>query len=823
MRSLSPKLTVLFLVLACGVPEGGPGTAGASSPGSTDPAARELRALVEGDDGAPAEATSPASPLWPQIAFLRAESRRQAGALAEARAGYRSLVDWATTDPYGDGLGGTGLAVVALWRWVDLLHARGEPDGPELAALLAASALRDTHFAGRIFRFGFLDALPRLEEELTRKLAVLCWRGGRSGDAQRLFLDYLELGLDGELDAEERAMRDALLATDALSSERIVELQARRLERLRRHEEALPLWQALLGSGDSRRADVARLHVARLKARLFAADRGEIDRLLTPVIEASRDERVIQEALLARAGAWSREGRGQDVGRANRDLELLVERFPAGEWADDALFRLAGHHQRLYQLSGRAGDLERALALFARLRSFAGPNDWLESAHFQPAMALYARGGRDRLARARELLRDLVRARPDGALRRAADFWQARISSEAGDTEAAARAFAAIVAARPYDYYALRARAHLEAGASATGRLWPGPATAAELARDHREHPAYDRLSGDTPYHRRLAAALDSGLYRELLERRRALRARTPGERLQNLPLESLDRASDLVPVALLLALRQDALAAAARPDEARNALEVHAAIGLRAGDLPLATSMAIGSLSGGGHDREPRFLASAYPPAFDGVFRAAARAESVPAELLYALARRESLFDPAAISTFSARGLFQFIPSTFDALDERWRLLERAGVADRDRYLLDPELNARLGARWLADELIFRQNCVLLKELGRECTSANRANPQLALVPSATGLDPLADPRQQRVLLLALMEHSRGYGAVRGWLDRWRAERRDRDLEYMIETAGAAETRVLVRGVLTDAGIAAAIGLFAESEERPD
>ncbi len=806
---------VLGLVLACTVSESDTGRA-SSELDRTDDAG--FTGLL---DRHPAEIGAE-SPLWPQVTFLRAEALYHEGEPERARSAYQELAEWAAEDPYGDGLGGSSLAVVALWRWAGLLESSDQPSPTELDRLLAAeAALRAAHFSRRLFRYSFLDSLPRLEEELLARLAGLCWRAGRSDDARRLFLAYLELASDAELGPDEQAMLEALLEAGELARPRVVELRARRLERLRRHEDALPLWEQVLRSGLSEQRDDARLRVARLKARLFAGDRAELAALLSAAIEATRDNETIQEALYARASVWSREGSGQNLDRYVGDLEQLIERYPSGPWSDDALFRLASHHQRLYERDGSAHDLERALELFARLRAFTGENDWIDSAHFQPAMTLYSRGGRAELARARSLLQELGERNPTGPLQRAAQFWGARILEELGQERFAIDEFRAIVAWRPYDYYALRARMHLELGTRARGRLWPDAATAATLARERDRYPPYSKLSGSSPYHRRLASAVDSGLYRSLLDRRRAVRERFPGERLQDLSLARLERGSDLAALALFLSLRQDALAAARDPEEPRNSLEVHAAVGLRAGDLPLAMSMAISAPAARPRDRpdaDPHFLRSAYPPAFAEIFRDAALAEQIPAELLYALSRRESLFDPAAISTYSARGLFQFIPSTFEALDERWRLLESSGVADRDRYLLDPALNAHLGARWLTDELIHRQNCVLIKERGFECNRTTRTDPRLALITSSDWFDESADSRQQRVVLLALMEHSRGYTAVRQWLDRWRSQDRDQDLEYMIETAAAAETRILVRGVVTDASLAAALGLFRNS-----
>ncbi len=774
----------------------------------------------------PPTVVSPAAsdPLWPQQTFLAAGSLRTEGRSREAAALDRRLAEWAAADPLGDGLGGSALAIVSLWRWLEAAHTAQGVEPEELTALLETTEeLRNSHLSQRMFRFSFLDALPELERRIVRRMSTICWRAGRLEPARNLFLDFLRLAPNAELEPVEEAMLAALIENGATSPETILEYRAQRLEQLRRYEGAIELWRQLTDSDDTDRRALARLRVARLEARLFRGDRSERARLLGEVITNAKDPSSIQEALLARASVWSREGSGQRIERFRGDLTTLIERYPSGEWTDDALYRLAGHHQRLYEGRGLATDLDRALELYAQLQAFEGDNNWSSSAYFQPAMTLYSRGGPGDLRRARALFEQLVERQPEGPLRRSAEFWRARILEESGHGDAAQVAFEQLASERPYDYYGLRARMHLEAGPDAARRLWPDRATRSRLAADAGVPPP--EMNGTTPYHRRLRAAIDSGLYRRLLEARRKLRGSFPGTRLQNLSLQELDRAGAIDDIALLLALRQDALAAAARPTAVDNVLEVLSALGTRAGDLPLAMSMAIGRQGGElvhGVSADPRFLGAAYPQALTDTFRRAAKAEQIPPELLYALSRRESLFDPAAISSYSARGLFQFIPDTFEALDERWDLLARSGVQDRDRYLLDPELNAALGARWLADELIHRQNCVLLKELDRSCNSANRRDERLALVTRDRWFDDRLSPRQQRVVMLALMEHSRGYGAVRGWLDRWRALDRAEDFEYMIETAGAAETRILVRGVLTDAALVAAIGRFETGKSRP-
>lgn len=76
------------------------------------------------------------------------------------------------------------------------------------------------------------------------------------------------------------------------------------------------------------------------------------------------------------------------------------------------------------------------------------------------------------------------------------------------------------------------------------------------------------------------------------------------------------------------------------------------------------------------------------YAPLIDRV----ARDNGLPPELLHALVRAESAYDPRALSKKGARGLMQLMPAT----------ARRYGVADS----WDPEQNLRGGARYLSDLL---------------------------------------------------------------------------------------------------------------------
>jgi soluble lytic murein transglycosylase len=219
---------------------------------------------------------------------------------------------------------------------------------------------------------------------------------------------------------------------------------------------------------------------------------------------------------------------------------------------------------------------------------------------------------------------------------------------------------------------------------------------------------------------------------------------------------------------------------AAGRGSRSEDRLAIASSVGKIAGDWPLAMLLIFGldrsikTQSVMQHD--PHYTTAAYPPAYARLIAAAADANGVPPELLYAVIRRESLFFPDAVSRRGALGLFQFIPSTFATLDSRWKVLGGSGMTSMEAYLHDPGLAIALGARWFGDELLERND---------------------------------GD------ILLAVMEHNAGYPAVKAWREAWERAGRGNDIEYMIETARFAETRIFARSVLADMVLTEAIGLF--------
>jgi hypothetical protein len=461
-------------------------------------------------------------------------------------------------------------------------------------------------------------------------------------------------------------------------------------------------------------------------------------------------------------------------------MKELLRRAPDGPLADDARYQLAT--DALFE-----GDLITAERYFRELRENPDENDFVDSAYYFPAIGFIGSGPRQNLAVADDLLAQYVDRYPRGPLRQHATFWRGRIAEERGNVAGARNYFEQVVDQAPYTYYGIRARMHLELGAMAKGSDVPAPGSTAQASlREARRRSIPDGvLNGDSPYHLRLEEAEKSGLYRQLRE----IEA-TFTRRLDDIPLSDLDASGSLPAVGLLLALRQDALAARDKLSTSDNRLKLAGTLGSRIGDWPTALEMiaadAESSPSVSELQKDPRYLATAYPMVYGDMLTQAswpiggssARSRSI----MYAVMRSESYFYSRAISPIGAVGLFQFMPATFSDLDRKWRVLRASGKSSATDYLLDPRLNIDLWARWAREDL----------KIGRR-----------------SGID------------VSLMEHQAGEGNVARWRKFWTSVGAENDVEYRIETARFPATRNFTRSVLGDVAIVDAGGLYPDSEAK--
>ncbi|WP_447553224.1 transglycosylase SLT domain-containing protein [Vreelandella sp. EE22] len=89
------------------------------------------------------------------------------------------------------------------------------------------------------------------------------------------------------------------------------------------------------------------------------------------------------------------------------------------------------------------------------------------------------------------------------------------------------------------------------------------------------------------------------------------------------------------------------------------------------------------------------------FPPAYRESFLRWGSQTGVDPYLLMAITRRESAYNPVALSPAGARGLMQLMPGTAAQVSRQ------LGLSDPGPYgVLDPELNIRLGSTYLRDKL---------------------------------------------------------------------------------------------------------------------
>lgn len=93
----------------------------------------------------------------------------------------------------------------------------------------------------------------------------------------------------------------------------------------------------------------------------------------------------------------------------------------------------------------------------------------------------------------------------------------------------------------------------------------------------------------------------------------------------------------------------------------------------------------------------EPNIDRALYPREYSELVEKYAKQYDVPENLVYAVMRTESGFDPQAISRVGAVGLMQMMPSTF-----RWLTEDILVESLEDDALYDPEVSIRYGVFYL-------------------------------------------------------------------------------------------------------------------------
>jgi soluble lytic murein transglycosylase-like protein len=745
----------------------------------------EVEALVTGHEKA-----APDDPSWPTITFLVGEIERQRGNTERARAAFSGLASWAASDhpggPYGDTWGGSGLAVLGLWRWLQILDQRGPAKPEEVGRVLdVAEKLEETRFYSRMVRSGLQPGLPLVAEDVADRLAHVAWRNHRQDLARSLYLEFLEIDSGGELGDIDRQIEAQLLGRGLATRQRLDLFRARRqLALVKTKAQKDEAARTLRKLWDDRQAPTD----VRAEAGYEWADyeRREMNRELVPVLS---EIVAMPGGTPVAANALYRRGMLQGGDALVADMLELQRRFPRSAVTDDALFQVATEY--FFR-----PDLDKALLYFKELGDLPPPNNYQDSAYLLPALGLVGRDRGNDLDSADRLLAEYLAHYPNGAFRVRSLFWRARIAEQKKEIDRARLLFQQVLREAPYDYYGLRARLHLNEGVKAISQDVPAAdsRTWADLNQAYRKSRVEPVLAAHSPYHARLEAAASTGLYQRLLatelETQKLL-----GKRLDDISLKDLDARGATSSFALLLALRQDALAARDSAPTADNWLRLAGLLGHQLQDWPIAIEVTL--VPATEHEdlaalqADPRYLATVYPDAADlpllrGSLAGAAWTDAsgsthLSQGLTYALIRQESRFYAGAISRAGAVGLLQMLPQTFAKFDKQSRLLRQSGAASDVQYLLDPQRNIATWAAWWKTEF---------------------AKDELAV---------------------AIMKHNAGSDIVSKWMKTyWTKMGSKDDLEYRVETVRFPETRNFLRAVLQDTAIADAAG-FSEGRSGKD
>ncbi|HEY7530289.1 MAG TPA: transglycosylase SLT domain-containing protein, partial [Gemmatimonadota bacterium] len=354
------------------------------------------------------------------------------------------------------------------------------------------------------------------------------------------------------------------------------------------------------------------------------------------------------------AKTWARAG---ETSRARGLYRALLDGEPSGRRASTLTYLIAD----LFQEEGLA---DSAAAWFRRLgerwpRADLAPRGLLRLGHLELA--------RGRAAAAEGAYRSYLARHPAGGDRREARYWLGRALAESGREDEASRLFAELATPAADDWYAALARHRLarseaEIETAVFGRAAdPGRRTAGAAAADAARSAS---LAADT--------VVQPGPEAGALRRARAL-----------LLAGDSEGAAHEVGAA--------AAAAGGDPPPLRRVARWALARGFP------ETTFRLGSALAAANPGDAGAAALAHAAAYPALVLHEAEELELPASLLWAVARRESRFDPAARSPVGATGLLQLMPAT--ARDEAAR--ERLPTFD-PADLRRPEPNLHLGAAHL-------------------------------------------------------------------------------------------------------------------------
>jgi len=332
---------------------------------------------------------------------------------------------------------------------------------------------------------------------------------------------------------------------------------------------------------------------------------------------------------------------------AVRTYDALAREYPEHPFADDALFFAA-------ELDLRDGRSAAALERLERVAASYAAGNFAPEALFCLAWQRRAAGQRDAALATLERLGRLPGLGLEQRLR--ARYWRARTLEEWDEASAAAE-LSALEAEHPATWYGLLARGRLVGDARAAVSSCAGSSACLEASI----WPLEAGSMGTDP---RFLAGVE------------LLRMGLPGAEAE---LLAIDRRG----------LTEDA---------ARLLMEALRRTGRQRAAAYVARTTLGAELMGGIDARTAEVWQATYPRPFRQQIERWAKASRIDPDLLQALMREESLFDPWARSSTGAIGLTQLMPRTAREVAAGLRVRVTTAALHR------PDLNIRLGAAYLGD-----------------------------------------------------------------------------------------------------------------------
>jgi soluble lytic murein transglycosylase len=449
-----------------------------------------------------------------------------------------------------------------------------------------------------------------------------------------------------------------------------------------------------------------RAHWAMGKAQRKLRQHAKAIATLAPVVKKCRDPEL-------RVKALSTLGFSQVFAApqlAAGTYEQLAHDYPEHALADDALFFAAESHLR-------RGERDEGVALLFELADRYPFGDMAADALFKLFWTWRAEQHGDEALQFLEEIEGRFATSEDSYELERARYWRARALETAGQGAAAIALYEQEATEHPATYYGLISREKVEA-------LAPERAAAlgAAVAASTAPIPMLPMYAGPLMNDPQFASAVE----------------------LLRLGL------GELVPMEILAVDRTEL-----PPDSIRLMVLVLSLAGETRAAHGLARIWLRHDLSGPISAERRGVWELAYPRAFRDEVRSSAKlADELDPDLLQGLMREESALDPRALSWAGALGLCQLMPATAAEVAGQLKLKRPTTAA-----LLEPELNLRLGGRYLADLLI----------------------------------------RAKGTKQFAIAAYNAGEGSV----SHWRKENGDADLAEWVEQIPVQETRAYVKRVL--------------------